>query len=284
MAFKDILVYLDEHRGCQTRLQLALSIAQRDQAHLLGVYPFQLPDLTLPNLAIGVYAEDSVARAALDRQRDTAFLVATQVKSTFREKTKLAGLTSDWEICADKAMDIAVHITEQARYTDLTVLGQADPDHPLFEKVAKLPEIVMMGAGRPVLIVPYVGDIAAFGRNVLVAWSGTRESARAAGDAMPFLRSAERVTILSINSTDPSEAHEERLAQHLVRHGIRAKVSHIVSTDMGAGELILSHAASLRCDLIVMGGYGHSRAHELILGGATRAVLRSMTVPVLMSH
>ncbi|HUZ72710.1 MAG TPA: universal stress protein [Stellaceae bacterium] len=288
MAFKDILVYLDAHSGDQALLQLALAIARRDTAHLVGFYGFQLPDLTLPNLAIEGYAVSNVARTALVRERDTAFLVAAQIEATFREKTKLAGLTGDWEICPEKTTDIVAHVTERARYADLAVVGQANPDHPFFDKLAKLPETVMMGSGRPVLIVPYAGDTDAVGKNVLVAWSGTREGARAVGDAMPFLRSAEMVTVLSIGRTRASEGRDESLAasltRHLARHGIRAVASHLVAKDIETGELILSQAASLGCDLIVMGGYGHSSTRELILGGVTRTILQSMTVPVLMSH
>lgn len=288
MAFKEIIVYLDDHRGSQTRLQLALSIAQREKAHLVAFYGFQLPDLSLPNLAIGGYAESNAARAALDRERDTAFVTAAQMEATFRTKTNLAGLMGDWEICPQKATDVVAHVTERARYADLAVLGQTDPDHLFFDKLAKLPETVMMGSGRPVVIVPYAGATDAVGKNVLVAWSGTREGARAVGDAMPFLRSAETVTVLSIGPTRASEGRDELLAasltRHLARHGVSAEASHLVSKDIETGELILSQAASLGCDLIVMGGYGHSSTRELILGGVTRAILQSMTVPVLMSH
>jgi len=288
MAFKEIIVYLDDHRGSQTRLKLALSLARRDKAHLVGLYGLHLPNMSLPHLGTGVYVEDNAARADLDRERDNAFITATQMEQTFRGEAKFAGLAVDWELCPERAMDVAAHITERVRYADLAVLGQTDPDHLFFDKLAKLPETVMMGSGRPVLIVPYVGDAATVGRNVLVAWSGTREGARAVGDAIPLLQSAEGVTVLSIGPTRALEGHDEPMAanltRHLARHGIRAEVSHFVAKDIEIGELILSQAASLGCDLIVMGGYGHSRARELILGGVTRTVLQSMTVPVLMSH
>jgi len=290
MTFKKILVHLDDHRGHETRLQLAISIARRSNAHLAALYGFDLPQVPPPisNLATGGYVTTDMLRDVYIRERDAAFDNAAHFEAIFRAETSRFGLTGEWLICPDEAADRVTLVVERARYADLTVVGQADPDHPLFDVLARLPETVMMACGRPVLIVPYAGRAGNVGNCVLVAWSGTREAARAVADALPLIQHAETVTVLSIGQTHGSKGNGEQPADDLVRylaqHDIRAEASHLVSDDIEAGELILSRASDLGCDLIVMGGYGHSRMRELILGGVTRAVLQHMTVPVLMSH
>jgi len=289
MAIKEILVHLDNNRGHETRLKLAIAIAERSKAHIVALYGFDLPSVPPPisNLATGGYVTSDMERNVYIRERDAAFDGATQFERAFRAETSRFGLAGDWLICPDKPAELITLVTERARYADLALIGQADPDHPLFDSLARLPEMVMMGCGRPALIVPYAGGSDTIGNNVLVAWSGTREAARAVSDALPFLQTAEAVTVLSIGPTGAKEDGDKpavSLARYLQQHDIHAEASHLVSDDIQPGELILSRAADLGCDLIVMGGYGHSRVRELILGGVTRAVLQHMTVPVLMSH
>lgn len=288
MTYQDILVYLDDHRGAETRLNLAISLASQSKAHLIGLYGLALPDAPRPLAVAGGYADDNALLAAFVRDRDSAFDRETHIEASFRAAARRAGLTSDWETWPKKASDLAALVTERARYADLTVLGQADAAHPFFDALAKLPETVMLGSGRPVLIVPYAGRIDRVGTRVFVAWSGTREAARAVADAIPMLRGASAVTVAAIGSLPGAEHNEGRLtadvARHLARHGIQARTEHFTAPDIETGELILSRAADLDCDLIVMGGYGHSRTRELILGGVTRTILRYMTMPVLMSH
>jgi nucleotide-binding universal stress UspA family protein len=288
MAYKDILVYLDDHRGAETRLQLALSLAMQNKAHLVGLYGFALPQAPASLLVAGGHAEDNALLTAYVRDRDTAFDNAAHSEAAFRAAAKRAGLQCEWETRPDRAADLVALVAERARYADLAVLGQADSTHPFFDTLAKLPEAILMGSGRPVLIVPYAGRIDTIGKKVLVAWSGTREVARAVADAMPLLRCAETVTVASIGPPHETDVQDDqpiaRCARHLAWHGIRAETAHFTAGDIEAGGLILSRAADFGCDLIVMGGYGHSRARELILGGVTRAVLHHMTMPVLMSH
>jgi nucleotide-binding universal stress UspA family protein len=139
-----------------------------------------------------------------------------------------------------------------------------------------------------VLIVPYAGHFDNVGRRVLIAWNATREAARAVSDAMPLLTSAELVTVPPIDPREGPHGHGELpgadIGLHLARHGVKAQIERTVSAGMPVGEVLLSRVADLGADLIVMGAYGHSRAREVLLGGATRSVLRSMSVPVLMSH
>ena len=164
---------------------------------------------------------------------------------------------------------------------DLVILGQSDPDHPSH---LQAPEAVVLGCGRPVLLVPYAGSFARVGDNAVIAWNASREAARAAHDALPLFAQAAKVTILSVNPTDEQRRSSERLAQAFSRHGVSANPKAVSAKDLTAAEAVLSHTADDSGDLIVMGAYSHARVREIILGGMTRDMLRSMTVPVLMAH
>jgi nucleotide-binding universal stress UspA family protein len=173
-----------------------------------------------------------------------------------------------------------------ARYADLTVVGQGidlkDAPHDL----AFLPEELALGVGRPVLVVPRYGTFETFGERVLIAWNGSREATRAVHDALPLLTRATKVTVLSIDPEPDSGARvpSADITLHLARHGVSAEADSTVALDMAVGDMLLSRAADLGANLLVMGAYGHSRVREMVLGGATRHILQHMTVPVLMSH
>jgi len=204
----------------------------------------------------------------------------------FRQATAVAGLTAiDWRAPSGKPVVAAV---AHARCADLAVIGQPDPDQPDFEFLEELAETVALSAGRPALIIPYVAPVASLGQRVLIAWDGGREASRAVADALPLLSRAKRVTVVVIDSEAEGRiadtAATSRLVDYLHSHGIDARVDHSNVTDISAGEQLLSQAADLGVDLIVMGAYAHTRLRELILGGVTRTMLRSMTAPVLMSH
>ena len=173
----------------------------------------------------------------------------------------------------------------QARYADLVVVGQADPEPTATP--SDLPETVALATGRPVLVVPHIGAKPP-GKTVLLCWNASREAARAAADALPFLKAAQKVIVLVVNPKVSAAGHGAEpgadAAAWLARHGVKVTVQRDVAPDADAGAVILSRAADLGADLIVMGIYGHSRLREMVLGGASRTLLGSMTVPVLMSH
>lgn len=164
---------------------------------------------------------------------------------------------------------------------DLVVLGQHEPG-----EVGSLthPEAVILACGRPALVVPYVGAFDHVGRKVLIAWNGRREAARAAHDALPLMAASESVTVLSVDADQETTQIGDELVGNLGRHGVKASRDSALSLESSIAEVILSRAADLSSDLIVLGCYGHSRMRELVLGGVTREILRSMTVPVLMAH
>lgn len=292
MSFKDILVHLDNHSNRESRLRIALSLAQENKARLLALYELDVPRIPpAPFMATeGLTPTNEAIRETYERERDGAFTDASNLEAAFRAEIKRRSLTGEWQIHPDEPGDIIDAITARARYADLVVLGQVDPSKTLSGSHSKIPETVMIGCGRPVLFIPFSGHVSGIGKSILIAWDGSRVAARAVADALPLLRNAETVTVLSVGRGKVGEGSGDQsardLVDHLAQHGIRAQPVHleIARTETEIGELILSRAAGQGCDLVVMGGYGHSRARELILGGVTREVLQNMKIPVLMSH
>ena len=178
----------------------------------------------------------------------------------------------------------ANRFAEIARRFDLSVVAQAQPDAVGSE--ALIVEQALFDSGRPVMVVPYIQTAPFKADRVMLCWDGSRPAARAAGDAMPILARAQVVEVFTIESgkLKSDEFPGADIAEHLAHHGLNVKVSRTVSGDVDIANVILSHAADSGADLLVMGGYGHSRVREFILGGATRGILASMTVPTLMSH
>jgi nucleotide-binding universal stress UspA family protein len=269
-AFKDLLVLVDTLPSCEGRLRLAAALAARYGAHLTGLHVSAPP--TIPMLVEAPVAADLMAN-----ELRTLAETSARAEALFTRHTAASGVATSWRADEGEPGTIA---TRYARYADLTIVGQVDRD-ALEPVPVDLPEAVVLGAGRPVLIVPYAGTFEMIGERVLVAWNATREAARAVHDAMPFIERASKVTVLTIDDDDEPAAH---LARHLARHGVKAERSAMTSDDVDVGALLLSRAADFAADLIVMGAYGHSRLREIVLGGATRAILQSMTVPVLMAH
>jgi nucleotide-binding universal stress UspA family protein len=181
-------------------------------------------------------------------------------------------------------------LARYARHADLTLVGRANAEVGGADD-ALLAEAAFMDSGRPALVVPPEGGGAAWSlppRRAVVAWDGSREAARATGDALPLLRLADRVTVLVVDGRDasghPGDRPGAEIAAHLARHGVGAEVLEARSDGAPTGEAILAQARSAGADLLVTGGYGHSRLREMLLGGVTRHVLEHATVPVLLSQ
>jgi nucleotide-binding universal stress UspA family protein len=170
-----------------------------------------------------------------------------------------------------------------ARHTDLCVVGQPSEETPEPE-AGRLVEAAFMDSGRPALVVPYIGAAPEPSRRILVAWNGSREAARAVHDALPFLLAPERTTVLIVDPQAQGSEVGEPPGADLARHGVRVEVKSVPGGGLVAGDAILAQAADEGADLLVMGGYGHSRLREMVLGGATRHLLVQMTLPVLLSH
>jgi nucleotide-binding universal stress UspA family protein len=268
---RSILVHVDAGPHVRQRLELAAALGKRLGADVTALYAvtpvfvelaFETAVAALPN---GVIEID-----------ESRLAVARELVSTVSAQS---GVPIEWRAGRDTPERTTI---AQALCADLLVLGQHDRTH---HEAGVLPDFapwVLTGSGKPAVLVPYIGARASAFGNVMVAWKATRESARALGAAIPLLRCAQSVNI--VLDADATPTDRELLRAFLRRHGVQAQEQTLMTTSSTAGEAILSRAADLGADLIVMGCYGHSRTREFVLGGATRTVLESMTVPVLMVH
>lgn len=276
MSIKDVLVHIDNSRACASRTALAVSIAEQYDAHLTGVY-------VVPRLTVPPYAEVYVPSTIYETQAELEKTQTQEAQDAFNTTVRQAGLSAEWRIVEDPVINsVSIH----AHYADLVIVGQEDPEDPRYVPIVT-PDDLVMRTGRPVLIVPYIGVQGAFAKHVMIAWNGGREAVRAVHDALPILRQAERVDVLAINPVAPGS--EDRIPSadiclHLARHGVKANAQTVQARDIEVGDILLSRIADESVDLLVMGGYGHSRFREMVLGGATKHILTSMTTPVLMSH
>ncbi len=278
MSYRSLLVHVDDG-DATARLDLAAGLARTFDAELAGAYLVPTRELTPFTSAM---LPDSVVE---HRLRDSGEAQA-RAEARFREAAQrhaLAGVS--WSAPAGRAIDAGIL---HARYADLCILGQPHGGDPHAAFANDLVHAVLMQAGRPALIVPYADAVATVGEKVLVAWKESRESARAVADAMPLLTRSREVVVVSISAAGEQSGREKLadvdVSAWLSRHGITADVRHEVAEDVDAGSLLLSRAADFGADLIVMGAYSRPRLSEIVLGGVTRLMLESMTVPVLMSH
>jgi len=278
--YKDLLVVADATPAAGRRMEVAADLAARFQAHLTGLYAVSVPD----PLAYPMYMEGALMAKALEEATARAEQRAAEAHRAFDDVAGRYGVAAEWRTV--HGLPNAV-VPLHARYADLTIIGQIDPEQPDTDALPR-PEDVALAAGRPVLVVPYVGRFESVGRRAVVAWNASREATRAVNDALPLLAAADVVTVLAINPKHGNKGHGEEpgadIALHLARHGVKAQVEQAVSDELDPGQLLLSRAADLSADLIVMGAYGHSRMRELVLGGMTRTILRSMTAPAFLSH
>ena len=171
-----------------------------------------------------------------------------------------------------------------ARRFDLAIVGQADPETSSVEDI--IAETTLFESGRPMILVPYIQKAPLKLDNVMVCWDGSRQAARAIGDAMPLLAKAGRVEIVIVSSErgKQDEIEGADMGQHLARHGLKVEVHRMSSGGIDVADALLSRVADSGADFMVMGGYGHSRLREFVLGGVTRSMLRALTVPALLSH
>jgi nucleotide-binding universal stress UspA family protein len=281
MSYKDLLVVLGSDTASRGRMGLAAALAERFAAHLVGLYPLPIPEAPRH---FGYY-DPALLDPFFRELREKAREVCDKEREAFEHAASLRALSAEWRVAeAGAESEPALH----ARYVDLTILGQLDPDGGDSELLRPRPEHVTLASGRPILVVPYAGQFETVGRRVLIGWNATREATRAVNDAMPLLVEADVVTVLTIDAREGPDGHGELpgadISLHLARHGVKATVERTVSAGIPAGDVLLSRAADLGADLLVIGAYGHSRVRELLLGGATRSILQSMTLPVLMSH
>jgi nucleotide-binding universal stress UspA family protein len=271
MAYRTILLELVDDAQSEARIRCGCRLAERFRAELVALH------VSLPPMAPLAYGEGAayVGPEAFEAQREANRLVRERVEAAFRRACARARLPA--QELYDEG-DPGEIIAEAARTVELTVAAQADGDaalvrHPIDQ--------VILGAGGPVLMLPRAGWAEPLGRRVVVAWNGSREASRALKDALPFLVAAEAVTVVAAG--EAAGVGLEGAAALLRRHAVAAVTRQVEFGPHPAGAVLLDAAAEAGGDLLVMGAYGHSRLREIVLGGATREVLRGAGLPVLFS-
>jgi nucleotide-binding universal stress UspA family protein len=279
MGYKDLLVHVDDGKACAARVRAAVDLAVAYEAHLSGVYVIGDPPPT--SMIAGYMPPETLEMLEQGGRKRADAALARFTEVAKRNQISFEGRT-DRVLYTSMAEALATH----ARYADVVILGQAEPDDG--QGPRDLPEEVTLASGRPTLVIPYIGPAKTLGQRVTIAWDASREAGRAVHDALPILKRAQAVNVVTVNPGDQPFGHGEQpgadIALHLARHDIKVEARRIESRDVDVPNIILSHIADQGSDLLVMGAYGHSRLRELVLGGVTRTILREMTVPVLMAH
>jgi Universal stress protein UspA and related nucleotide-binding proteins len=255
----------------------AVSVAEAFEAHALGV-AFAY-DPVIPGSVMG-----GIPPEFLETQRAESDGKARKAIARFEQAASRAGISYETRLLNTSISGAASELGRIARRFDLVVLGQPGNGQSMPEEVVD--EGVLFESGRPVIFVPYIQKAPLKLDRVMLCWDGSLTAARAVADSMPLLHKAGTVEIVIVGDK-PSRADEvpgADLGEHLARHGLKVEVKRLTAVDIDIAPMLLSHAADSDADMMVMGGYGHSRLREFVLGGVTRGMLESMTVPVLMSH
>lgn len=277
MAYKDILVQIDDAASAG-RYAIAAGLAAREGGRLTGLYLKTTVINQYSNIgSIGYLPPEDLQKLIRDNdqgQNEDAAKAAEALKAA----ASSAGTGCDWRIIGG---DIPDDLIIQAQAADLVVLPPPVP-HPAYSVHASATDIAL--AGCPVLLVPEGSAGATIGEHVLVAWNGSRESARALRDALPLLKPGATVEVRIATPRDSLRDDSKALAAHLERHGFKANVTVVEETGRDVGAWLKAEAARTGCDLIVMGLYGHNRLREFVLGGVSRDMLHTATLPLLISH
>jgi nucleotide-binding universal stress UspA family protein len=278
MGFKDILVHVDSTAASTARVWVSLALARRSNARVVGLH-------VTPNPHVPLYFKPSHAERIAKLYKESADEAAVLAEIQFRKDVKDAGVETQWELAQG---DIARGLAEHGCLADLLVVGQDDTENPRIIEPFLLSQKVVMQSGVPVLVIPICPFPPSVGQNILVAWDGSHEAARAVRDSLPLLRQAGHVSLLAIDphgqSYIRSGADPATMAAHLERHGIKAETMETVSEQKTVTDVLLARIAEVGADLLVMGAFGHSRLKEFLLGGVTYDLLLKLPVPVLMSH
>jgi nucleotide-binding universal stress UspA family protein len=274
---KDIVASLSVGGSRHVAADYAISLADAFGAHLAGVaFAYEA---VIPGTVMG-----GMSAEVIDATRAESTKAAKAAAEHLDRSARRAGISFESRVFDATLVAASDLFGRLARRFDLSVVGQAEPDKLAGEDL--IIEAALFQSGRPLIVVPYIQKDAFNPDRVMVCWDGGRTAARAIGDAVPILARARAVDVVIV-ATDPGKKDEipgADMGQHLARHGVSVEVKRVVAGDTDVPNVLLSHAADSGADLMVMGGYGHSRLREFILGGTTRAILQAMTVPVLMSH
>jgi nucleotide-binding universal stress UspA family protein len=274
---KDIVVNLTGGAPQEFAADYAISLAKLFDAHIAGIGFIYEP--VIPGSVLGGIPTDLI-----EAQREENTKAAKAATNRFETAARQAGLSAEVRILDASVAGAADLFGRIARRFDVAVAGQARPKEGASEEL--LIEGALFESGRPVIVVPYVQTRAVTLDRVLVCWDGSRPATRAIADALPFLRRAKAIDIVAVSGErgKGGELAGTNMARHLARHGLEVALKRLAAGNVDVPSAIASHAVETGADFMVMGGYGHSRLREFILGGVTRTILTSSAIPVLMSH
>ncbi len=276
--YRNILVNIPTEHSPRSVIDGAISVASRCQARLDAVAAGH-EIVNMPFLAEGGAAIAAISEA----EHDKAMERARAVLAVFEADAKLAGIAYSCRAIAELQADAAAIVGTTSRLYDLTIVAQPEFERDSFDNT--LAQTILFQSGGPVLFIPYIFRGALQGKRIGICWDGSRLAARAVRDAMPLLEQAEAITILTINpGSVPDNASATQLVRYLSRLGAQTKVIDLTTNSTSIQASLLSLATDESLDLLVMGGYSHSRLRETVFGGVTREMLETMTVPTLMSH
>jgi nucleotide-binding universal stress UspA family protein len=269
---RSILLHIDSSAQSAARVAIARQLAEDFDAEVIA------QPCILTSLARYPYAVDGAAAAV-----ELLVSLDKEVLDTAHANFLRAAAGSQRLQWAEPLADGPWGFARRALYADLMILGQREEDDPSSgELPADFLPSVLVESGRPALILPYAGHVGSIGSTVLLAWKETREAARAVSCALPWLRRARQVHVIAYG--EGMDDSLRALERYLTAQGVSATIHAGGVDERDVGNALLSRAADVSADLLVMGSYGHSRAREWVLGGATRTILQTMTLPVLMSH
>lgn len=274
---KDLVVNLPAEDRAAIAGEYAISIARRFGAHVSGIALAYEP--MIPGISF-----DGVVESAVAAYREQTEAAAQGAADAFARSAERAGVSFERHVLRSTASEAGSLIARAARRCDLAILAQPEPQAEYPDRMTV--ETAVFQSGRPAIVVPYIHKEGLKLERVLVCWDGGRAAARAVADSISLLQGAKAIEVVTVSRADPprDELPGFDIAHHLARHGLNVELKRMVAEDIDAANTILSYAADRSADLIVMGGFGHSRLRDFVLGGVTQAMLDSMTVPTLMSH
>jgi len=276
--FRNILVHIPSERPVRPVIDVAIALAMARRSHLDAV---AIGYESMSAVGMVVEGGSAAVAAVMEVEQERALERANAAIAVFEVEARLAKIAYGCRAIAAIPADAEQTIGALSRLYDLTVVLQ--PEFATASHDNVIAQEILFNSGGPMLMVPYIHKGPLDANHVGIAWDGSRAAARALHDATPFLMGAKAVTVIAVNET-AGEASSDQLVGHLARRGIAAQVQRLTADRGNIQSAILSIAAENNIGLLVMGGYGHSRLKERILGGVTRGMFEAMTVPVLMSH
>jgi nucleotide-binding universal stress UspA family protein len=274
---KDIVVNLSAGKAGGPAADYAVSVASALDAHLAGVA--FIYDPIVPMSGAGYIPAEVIETQQADNEA-----AAKAAIDRFSELARRAAISAEPLTISASLAGAGDQFSRIARRFDLAIVGQSEPETSTIDDI--IAETTLFESGRPMIMVPYIQKAQLKLDNVVVCWDGSRQAARAIGDAMPLLVKAGRVEVVIV--TDEKGKQDEiegaDMGEHLARHDLKVEVNRIAAGGVDVADVLLSHIADSGADFMVMGGYGHSRLREFVLGGVTRSIFRTMTLPILLSH